>query len=287
MRYTLIILYLITALILVFFLVQGGTYYSLPLSERPHSASHPSLKPSGFIGHGAGVIGSVLMLILLLYSVRKRMRSAHRWGNIQIWLNIHIWMGITGPLLVIFHTAFKFNGIVAISFWSMIAVALSGVLGRYIYLQIPRDIRGEELSDQDLRDLDDGLIRQIAGLLKMEESAQQKFMGFAEGQIQMPAKGLRSLWRWMLQDISQPFRVHRLKMGLRTRPGYSTTEIKRILKLVQQRTKLRRRTIFLSTAKSLLHQWHIIHKPFAVVMLAIMVVHVIVTVALGYHWILG
>lgn len=48
--------------------------------------------------------------------------------------------------MVLFHTAFKFGGIVAISFWSMVAVVASGVIGRFIYNQIPRSIQGQELT---------------------------------------------------------------------------------------------------------------------------------------------
>ncbi len=97
-----------------------------------------------------GVIGSAMMLVMLLYSARKRLDSWQKWGSIASWLDIHIFFGIFGPLFVILHSTFKVNGLVAISFYSMIAVALSGILGRYLYLQIPRNIRGHELSIQDL-----------------------------------------------------------------------------------------------------------------------------------------
>ena len=56
-----------------------------------------------------------------------------------------------GPILVLFHTAFKFGGIVSISFWSMVAVFLSGIIGRFIYIQIPRTIEGRELSLSEIK----------------------------------------------------------------------------------------------------------------------------------------
>ena len=52
------------------------------------------------------------------------------------------------------YTAFKFGGIISIGFWSMTAVVISGIVGRFIYLQIPRSIQGKELSIDDLENLD-------------------------------------------------------------------------------------------------------------------------------------
>jgi hypothetical protein len=57
------------------------------------------------------------------------------------------------------------------------------------------------------------------------------------------------------------------------------------MRLARKRTKLGRRIRFLSTAQKLLHHWHIFHKPFAVIMIIIMIVHVGVAIALGYTWI--
>jgi hypothetical protein len=115
---------------------------------------HEDLKPGGIVGHGTGVIGSLMMLLLLLYSIRKRFRFMRGRGDIGYWLNYHIWLGITGPLLVIFHSAFKLHGIIVISFWSMVGVALSGVFGRFLYLQIPRAESGDDLSGPVLLRID-------------------------------------------------------------------------------------------------------------------------------------
>ena len=69
----------------------------------------------------------------------KRLRDA---GRMKTWLEVHVFCGIVGPVLVTFHTSFKFNGIVSVAYWSMVAVVLSGFVGRYLYVRIPRSIRG-------------------------------------------------------------------------------------------------------------------------------------------------
>ena len=46
--------------------------------------------------------------------------------------------GITAPIVIAYHASFKFRGIAGVAFWIMLAVAISGVIGRYLYAQIPQ-----------------------------------------------------------------------------------------------------------------------------------------------------
>jgi len=282
-RILLIILYSLTILVSAYLSVVGWEYYGLDTKDRPHHELHEQWKPSGFISHGAGVIGSTLMLILLLYSLRKRLRIMQNWGNIRQWLNYHIWMGITGPILVLFHTTFKFGGIVAVSFWSMVAVALSGVLGRYIYVQIPRSMSGNELTAAEMRELEEDLQEQIKYEAAGNEKALEIVQSFFESEERVSARS--GLWNWIKRDLGEPFRYHTLSQNLRKDLKSSTVRVKDLIKLARKRARLGRRVLFLNTARKLLHHWHIFHKPFAAVMILIMIVHVGVAITLGYVWI--
>jgi hypothetical protein len=281
-RFFLAFLYLITIVTFGLLLAKGYDYYRLPTEQRPHHALHEQWKPSGVIGHGVGIVGSALMLILLTYSIRKRFQFALRWGHIRWWLNYHIWMGITGPLLVLLHTTFKFGGIVSISFWSMVAVALSGVLGRYIYLQIPHAVDGQELSDAELAAMDAALQARLREQYKLSDEVVAKL-----GRVGIPQRqqGWGALWSVFVIDLTMIFRMRQTRRVLTDGSTIPHHEISSALKLVKQRAKLRRRMVLLTSARELLHHWHIIHRPFALVMLLIMTVHVIITVLFGYHWI--
>jgi hypothetical protein len=108
------------------------------------------------------------------YMIRKRSRRLHKVGILKHWLEFHIFLCTLGPILVLFHTSFKFGGIVAISFWSMVAVFLSGIIGRFIYIRIPRTIEGRELTLNEVRKLNTGLAeaaleRRIERLRKMQK----------------------------------------------------------------------------------------------------------------------
>jgi len=264
---------------------RGIDYYSADLKDRPRMEQHHSWKPGGIIGHGLGVVGSALMLILLLYSLRKRAKFLRKAGDIRWWLNYHIWMGITGPLLVTFHTSFKFGGIVAVSFWSMAAVALSGVLGRYIYLQIPRAQSGLALSAAELSALEKKFRDTLLITFALPEEILRKIDSITPSQTIMEKGGMAALIYPLTADLTLPAKLRSVKAELQAAGGFTGGQLKAILATVKEQADFRRKTAYLQTAMKLLHHWHIIHRPFAAVMLIIMLVHVVVTVLFGYKWI--
>jgi hypothetical protein len=114
--------------------LRGCGYYSTPVSERPFHPQYEVLKPSGLESHGYGVIGTLLIIVgVTSYSSRKRLRLLRTAGSMRTFLEVHIFLCLVGPTLVLFHTTFKFGGLVAVSAWSMMAVVLSGIVGRYLY----------------------------------------------------------------------------------------------------------------------------------------------------------
>ncbi|RMD95537.1 MAG: hypothetical protein D6813_00155 [Calditrichaeota bacterium] len=266
-------------------LIKGYHYYILPLHQRPHSPLHALLKPGGVLGHGLGIAGSTMMLLLFLYSVRKRELFGLRFGKIRYWLNIHIFFGIVGPVLVTLHTAFKFGGIVAISYFSMIAVMLSGFVGRYLYVQIPRALSGDELSMKEMDEknkLMTRLLREKYGVDQMFLQEIEKLSGVTE---QHNFRGLLAIFSILKNDLSRPFRVRKLKRQILQQTTFSKKEIHNLIELANQKAILIRKMTLLSSIQPLFHLWHVIHKPFAYIMIIFMLIHVFVTILFGYRWI--
>ena len=267
-------------------LLTGVPYYSMPLSERPHSDMHVVLKPAGSWGHGLGVVGTVMLLLLLLYSARKRGVLGMRFGRLNRWLDVHIFFGIMGPLLVTLHTAMKFHGIVSVSYFSMVGVALSGVFGRYIYKQIPRDARGHELGLEKARERLTEIERTLVGTHGVSAETASVIREFAAVSSRLGSSKIRGLVTALSQDFTMDRRTHRLRRALSSGHSPSPTGvIDEVVALARESSVLQRRIALLDSMSELFHYWHVFHKPFAYVMLIIMVVHVAVTVAFGYRWI--
>lgn len=279
----LLFLYLAGFSAVIYLLFTYWDYYFTPSSQRIRMDVHDLVKPSGLIGHGIGILGTLMMLLLLLYTIRKRFNFMSGAGKLSHWLNIHIFFGITGPLLVTLHTAFKFNGIVAVSFWSMVAVALSGFIGRYLYVQIPRNLAGKELTMQEINSLSEQMSSQLKNqyqcpdyLLKLVENLSD-FSGKKSGLLSIP--GL------FFGDISLFFRFRNIRRSMLKSHDIPPQHVRMVIKTARQKIRLVRRIHLLSSVQKLFHYWHIIHKPFAIIMYLIMIVHVAVAVIFGYTWI--
>lgn len=254
----------------------------MKIEERYFHDDHQILKPSGAIGHGLGIIGSLLMIIgVSAYMARKRFRWMSRLGLLKHWLEFHIFLCTLGPILVLFHTAFKFGGIVAISFWSMVAVFLSGVIGRFIYIQIPRTIEGRELSQSEVRDRK----RQLEEKFEQEIKLNSESMDLIQKLLSDVRKENNNIITGFISNyFSDIKRIKRIKTLLK-RQGLARNEIENTISLVKNDISLSRKINRLNMMQNLFKYWHVAHLPFALVMLIIMVIHVVVTIVFGYKWI--
>jgi len=282
-RIYLFILVSITLIVTTYLIIYGDDYYLTALDKRFFHEQNELLKPSGFIGHGIGIIGSLMMLVgVFSYMARKRMRIFSRLGLLKHWLEFHIFLCTLGPILVLFHTSFKFGGIVSISFWSMIAVVLSGVIGRVIYLQIPRTIEGRELTLNDLNQKKVELFQQIQEKFSLEDTFIQ-FLGKIYSSEEELYKG--SFFSRVKERIQyERIIINKVKLELR-KINVDRKSAKHILKYIKGEIVLNRRIAFLATMNEFLKYWHVIHLPFALIMLVIMLIHVAVVVLFGYTWI--
>ncbi len=259
-------------------------YYMQPFQLRPRHPDYRVMKPGGFISHGLGILGTLMMLLLLLYSVRKRTRLFGRAGAVSRWLDVHIFLGSMGPVFVVLHSTFKLNGLVAVSFWSMVLVALSGVLGRYLYLQIPRGIRGNELTLDDVEKEN----RELAGILREEYHLNEDEIQKLEQAI-MPPRYSQSMFALffglLFSELRLWFRLPAIRRQIRRRHNVPAQDVHRFVKIVHRKAVLARRIALLDRVRLLFHYWHVFHKPFAIIMYLIMLVHVGISVYLGYTWI--
>lgn len=64
------------------------------------------IKPSEGVGYYFGYVGGVMMLLMLLYPLRKHAKFAQSWGPLRYWFMLHMLFGIGGPTLVLFHSLF-------------------------------------------------------------------------------------------------------------------------------------------------------------------------------------
>ena len=227
-----------------------------------------------------------MLVLLLTYSFRKRLRILGNSGNIRNWLNFHIYLGISGPIFIILHSSLKLNGLVSISFWSMIAVALSGALGRYLYIQIPRTMDGNELTIEDVKTQLKILSLRIQTDYALDDNVNDRVIQTISGNLYKGSGRVSALRIMLFADILSRRQVKKVKRALRTAKNINKRKLKSLLLLIRQKYLLERRIIFWHAIHELFHYWHVVHKPFAIIMYIIMLVHIGISIWLGYTWIL-
>lgn len=279
----------ITTLILIVLIVLGVLcyigipFYKVSIEERFFHPDYKLLKPSGTLGHGIGILGSALITIgVASYMLRKRVRLFSRLGVLKHWLEFHIFLCTLGPILVLFHTSFKFGGIVSISFWSMVAVFLSGIVGRFIYIQIPRTIEGRELSLTEVKNLKTDVGGILNNTTNLDEASYNEIIELTKKKIELYQSSFFSSYIKTYFDDKKALRKAKLIIK---KSQLTRTEYKKIIKLLKNEMSLNRKIDRLNTMKNWLKYWHVIHLPFAFIMFIVMFVHVVITILFGYRWI--
>ncbi len=277
------ILVTIAFVTLIALIFNGIHYYRLGLEDRVYHPDHGLLKPSGTLGHGLGIAGSFCMIMGVgSYMARKRYRFLSRMGLLKHWLELHIFLCTLGPIMVLFHTAFKFGGLVAVSFWSMVAVFLSGIIGRFIYIQIPRTMEGRALSLQEVREMK----TDIAGMVKQSfHLDEESFLVINDSVKKKIGIYYKNAWVRYIKKFNDDRRSVQTVKDVLKRNKLPKPQYRKILDLVKSEIALNRRIDRLDTMQNLFKYWHVAHLPFALVMLVIMIIHVGVTLVFGYHWI--
>ncbi len=116
----------------------GRNYYLLPTAQRAYSPLHKALKPGGAWGHGIGVVATLVMLSNFLLPLRKHWRRLKGRKPIRHWLTFHVFVGVMSPLVILFHSAFGSNNMIAtICYSSLICVVGTGLVGRFLFGLVP------------------------------------------------------------------------------------------------------------------------------------------------------
>jgi hypothetical protein len=275
--------YLALAAVWVLLALRGAEYYTTAWGLRARHPLYWDLKPGGNHGLLYGYVGTTMMSVLLLYSLRKRVRFLRHLGSLSKWLDWHIFLGVYGPLFIVLHSSLKVGGLVSISFWSMLTVALSGVFGRFLYLQIPRSRSGHALTLGQIEEARESLATALKELAPKAAERLPELDRVAAETVQRE----RSLIRLALGLPWQSWRLRRTIRRLLATWGLEPALRRRITGLAIAEANLHRRMLLLGRLQRLFHYWHVFHKPFAIIMYCLMVVHIAVAWMTGYRGLLG
>lgn len=261
-------------------MAAGGSYYGAPVAVRVRHPWHAWLKPSGTIGQAVGILALSLFLFLWLYPLRKKLgRRAERVGPVPLWLDVHIVAGLLVPLVAAVHAGWRFHGLIGLGYLSMFVVCCSGVIGRYLYVHIPRGRDGVELTMEEVgaerRALLDALAREVnLPAAEIERRLLPRTVATPT------ANPLAILTRMIRDDLARRRAIGAFCSGL----GLSEAALAPAMKLARREVALRQQVRMLDGIQRVFRHWHAAHRPFAITALFAVLAHVIVAVRMGQTW---
>ncbi len=283
---------LATAAMILCLSIYGAGYYRMGLAERAESPLHPLLRPSGTIGLRMGMLGVALFVVLSIYPLRKRSKWLSSIGKTKHWLDFHVLVGIAAPVVVTFHAAFKLGGLAGIAYWIMMAVALSGFVGRFLYAQVPRSLNAVQLDMGEL----ETQARELAAQMDHQSLIPEEVIAPL---LQVPSRAeirrmslIALLWTMLRLDLARPLLVARLRRRVLTGSEKFTTlggllksghaDLESVIDLVRKRSWLSTKMAFLDRVHQAFNLWHVVHRPFSVSFALLAVVHIGVVLMMGY-----
>jgi len=251
------------------------------------SAGHLYEAGSDF-GYNLGLVGGLLMLALLLYPLRKRwVIFDDRFGKMESWFKFHMVAGIGGPLLVLFHTTFRVGSTnAAAALYSMLLVAGSGILGRFIYRHIHHGLYGRQVALSEATADVEAASECMGSIYALRADIEPRMRDFRE--MAFDPRGTLSGRVWKFMTLR--WRSHRLAKSIRFD---AKTEL---VKRWRQERGPRRELVLnyrlareqidhylesvvkasqLTVWERLFSLWHLVHVPFLYLLVFSGVVHVI------------
>jgi hypothetical protein len=245
------------------------------------------ITPKRGMGYALGIIGGSLMLLLLLYSLRKRYTWLRFLGPTPSWFRFHMVLGILGPVCILYHSNFTTGATNSnVALFSMLIVAGSGLVGRYIYAHIHNGLYGRKLQLSELRAGADNLrslssrVGFLPELVARLESAERQLLdsgphlpllGFAKPMVVAVAA---ILMRWRLHLY-----VGRALRASARRSSVLAAERKRLRAVacayVDRRLAASRRVAGFEGYERMFSLWHALHIPLIFMMIIAAVIHVI------------
>jgi hypothetical protein len=228
--------------------------------------------PEAELGYALGVLGTACMLLLLLYSLRKRVGALARLGPIRGWFQIHMMLGLLAPTAILFHCNFQVGAVNSgVALACMLLVAGSGLIGRFLYPRIHHGLSDRRATLSERRaelDAQRGALAGVAAAAPELAAALQRF----EADSLAPATGAARIWRLALLGQRGRGMVRRARRASRRRDA---RERSALLRGVRAYVGSVRQVARFGAYERVFALWHAIHLPLCVLLFTATAVHVV------------
>jgi hypothetical protein len=235
------------------------------------------LVPERGLGYALGIVGLALMTLLLLYSLRKRLRALGRLGRIRYWFEIHMLFGILGPVAILFHANFQVRSTNAgVALAAMLVVAGSGFVGRFAYARVHRGLFGQRETLAEVAQRAEASRSNLHAALRASPGVEECVREFEAKALARTDSAFGELARALVLGGRTRATYRRARRLLRRLPpGALAVPPEAVARALERHLALVRRVAEFGFYERVLALWHALHVPLCVVLFTAAVVHVI------------
>ena len=243
--------------------------------------------PGEGIGYALGVIGGSLLLILLLYSGRKRIPLLRHLGPTRHWFRMHMTLGVIGPIMILYHCNFQIGAVNSrVALYCTLLVAASGLVGRYLYAQIHHGLYGSKNSLRQLVAAMQTSAIQNNGITGFDALVRNSLADLSNAVLVRPPSLLAAVVHPIMLSAKTHWLYFRLKRELFQSIDAQAIESaavdknrqnlqKASSKYLRERLAEIRRVAQFGLFERLFALWHVVHVPFFILLVLSACVHVL------------
>ncbi|MCB9892615.1 MAG: NAD(P)-binding domain-containing protein [Planctomycetes bacterium] len=262
------------------FALWHADYYGLSLQDRPPHPKHEWLRPGLGLGLGFGIAAMALIVLNLLYVLRRNPRMPIRFGSLRAWMSMHVVTGVLALFLTLLHAGMAPRDTSGgHAFWALVVLAVTGAIGRYLYAWVPRAANGREAILADMRSQlaenvgDATRSRGFVGraTARIEELVRARQWGSTFVSRVTALLGSRLDLNRALDDIRREAEEHRT----------TRVELLRTLAVARRAHREALGAAHLEDLRALMNTWRWIHRWVGALLVLLLVIHIVHSTAYG------
>jgi hypothetical protein len=239
------------------------------------------------LGYNLGLAGGIALLAVFLYPLRKRLRLLRAWGATKGWFMLHMALGVAAPLLILAHSRFQVGSVNAgVALGSMLLVAASGIVGRFIYVRIHHGLYGTRMTLAQLQ-AEVGLnAGELRSKLSFAPRVEQWLREFEAAAVAPPRNVVHTTWRFLtlgtrarwvrrrcVREFARVYRMHARAFGWDA--ARQQRHLEGVRAFIGSYVSGAQRVAQFSRYERLFSLWHVLHVPLVWMMLLSAIAHVV------------
>ncbi|WP_156254905.1 hypothetical protein [Sandarakinorhabdus oryzae] len=219
-----------------------------------------------------------MMLLLLVYPFRKRIKMLQPIGSVGFWFRFHMLLGLLGPVAILYHARFSWGALnSAVALAAMLVVAGSGLVGRYFYSRVHRGYSGRKLEVRALLSEMHDLLGELVDPGTGGAVLKSRLAPFEQQAIAAGAGFWSSAASILRFSLDTRIAEHRLKREILALPASAATPARQqeLVATAAAYFDAVRRAAEFAFYDRMLRLWHLLHLPLFFILVATAILHII------------